>query len=93
MPFFTVDPDPSVCVVSYSYKLIDDTGAEITCNCFDPVTLTLDYYFDTDLLASGAAFRDYTVEVTGTTGVNTQVTQVASYNLQLKNPCIDPAFV
>ena len=42
---------------------------------------------------SGPDFTDFTVEMTGTSGYLYPVTDVTSFNLRLKNPCIDPIFV
>ena len=85
--------DPSICVTSYTYVLKDDTGSTVACNCFDTTSLTLTYFHDSDLIPSGPTFRDYTLEVTGASGTNTLVEATASFNLRVKNPCIDPAYV
>ena len=45
------------------------------------------------MLPSGATETDYTVEVTGVTGLNTQSTVTATFTLKLKNPCIDSSYV
>lgn len=91
MPSFLAEP--SICAVSYSYTLLDDTGATVACNCFDSATLTLTYQHTVDLLPSGNTFRDYTLQLTGVTGTNNPVAVSTSFNLRVKNPCIDPDFV
>ena len=73
--------------------LLDEAGADVACNCFDTATLTLTYQHTIDLLPSGASFRDYTLQVTGITGTNNPVAVSTSFNLRVKNPCIDPDFV
>jgi len=94
IPAFTVVPDSTICIVVYSLKIKDLGGTELPCpTCFNPQTLLFAFYHDSDLLLSGATFKDYIVEVTGITGENTPTTEVATFNLRINNPCIDPSFV
>lgn len=86
-------PDP-LCQVDYSVKVFDANGNEYPCStCFDPVTREFTFHYDKDLLLSGPDFTDFTVEVSGTSGYLYPVTETTSFNLKLKNPCIDPNFV
>ena len=93
VPAFIADPDP-LCELTYSLKVFDALGNRYLCpDCFDPLTQVFTFHYDQDLLLSGPDFKDFTVEVTGTSGYLNPQSEVASFNLQLKNPCIDPFFV
>ena len=48
---------------------------------------------NTDLSLSGSTYKDYTVTMTGTAGNVTPVQGQASFNLRIKNPCIDSSFL
>ena len=93
MPQFTVDPSP-ICEVTYSVVIKDPLGNIYACsNCFDPSTQVFSFHYDNDLLLSGHVSQDYTVEVTGTSGYLTPKEATTNFNLEVLNPCIDPAFV
>ena len=74
--------------------MLDGNGNNYPCpTCFDPITREFTFHYDQDLLLSGPDFTDFTVEMTGTSGYLYPETDVTSFNLKLKNPCIDPMFV
>ena len=88
-PIYTADP--VWCAITYDYSITTPAGdAALT---FDPVTRTFSFSQDTDLSLSGATFTDYTITVTGQAGNVTPVQGQESFNLRLKNPCIDPTYV
>ena len=93
VPPFTIDP--AFCDIVYTYTVKDGNGDDFAAcsNCFDPATQLFTFHYDADLGVSGPDFIDYTVEVTGTAGVKTPTAAVATFNFQVKNPCIDPAYV
>ena len=57
------------------------------------MTREFTFHYDQDLALSGADFNDFTVEMTGTSGYLYPVEDTVSFDLKLKNPCIDPNFV
>ena len=93
MPPFTVDPSP-ICDITYSIVIKDSIGNIYPCsNCFDPSNQVFTFHHDSDLILSGPVSQDYTVEVTGSSGYLTPKEATANFNLEVLNPCIDPAFV
>ena len=93
VPAFVVDPDP-ICEVIYSAKVFDADGNDYPCaGCFDPLTQIFTFHFEADVDISGPDFKQFTVEVTGTSGVLNPMIDTASFALDIKNPCIDPSFV
>ena len=72
----------------------DSDGNEFPCpNCFDPGSQIFAFYYDEDLLISGSESKYYTVEVTGVSGDISPKSVTANFELQIRNPCIDPDFV
>ena len=49
-------------------------------NRLDLATLMFTFHYDLDLILSGLVFTDYTVDVTGTAGVNTPTPVPAVFN-------------
>lgn len=89
---FTVDPPE--CSLDYSFSVTDAAGTAAIQN-FDSVTRTFSFYYDADILLSGGPaveFVDYTITVQGS-HVNSLDTGNSVFNLKLRNPCFDPAFV
>ena len=89
VPLFTVDP--SWCQITYTYTVTSVEGDSVV--TFDAVTPEFTFFYDTDILLSGPDFKDYTVSVIGTSGIVTSISQSTSFNLRLRNPCIDPTYV
>jgi hypothetical protein len=91
VPVYTADP--VWCAITYNYSITTPDGdAAVT---FDLTTTIRTFSFsqETDLSLSGATFKDYTITVTGQAGNVTPVQGQESFNLRIKNPCIDPAYV
>lgn len=86
--------DPPICTVTYTYTVSDAAGNPVI--TFDDVlrTFTFDHTAGLDpLLDPLVAFKDYTVTVTGTSGDITPLGVDATFELRVRNPCLDPAFV
>ena len=91
---FTVAPSPT-CTIDYTFDMSDSaTGGPVVAFDAPTRTFTFDYVADLNpLVNTFALFKDYTVTVTGTTGLVTPTSFSSSFNLRLKNPCRDPLFV
>ena len=83
--------DPAWCDISYSYSISTAQGdAAVT---FDANTQKFTFFEPSNLSLSGASQTDYTVTVIGTTGNVSPVSKAASFNLKIRNPCIDPSYI
>ena len=91
---FTVTPSPT-CTIDYTFDMSDSAiGGPVVAFDASTRTFTFDYVADLNpLVNTFALFKDYTVTVTGTTGLVTPTSVSSSFNLRLKNPCHDPLFV
>ena len=89
VPLFTVDP--SWCSITYSHTVTAVEGDSAV--TFDALTPEFTFFYNTDTSISGPDFKDYTVSVIGTSGIVTPIGQTSSFNLRLRNPCIDPTYV
>ena len=89
-PVYAVSP--TWCTITYAYAITNSVGAAAI-NKFSSTTRTFTFKQLTDLSLSGSSAKDYTITVTGTAGKTTFASDKAFFNLQLKNPCIDPDFV
>ena len=90
--------DPAWCAITYTYTITDSNGGDVTISSFGPQSFdditrifTIDY--ETDLDFSGLTSKTYTIEVTGTAGNVTPTSDSNSFDLTVKNPCLDPSFV
>ena len=90
--------DPAWCAITYTYTITDSNGGDVTIASFGPLSFdditrifTIDY--ETDLNFSGPTSKTYTIEVTGTAGNVTPTYDSNSFDLTVKNPCLDPSFV
>ena len=87
---FDVFPvDPPICDITYTYSLAEATGEPVV-SVFDSDsrTFTFEYTPDLDPLVDRLAlFKDYTVTVTGTTGLVTSTSISTTFNLRVTNPC------
>ena len=75
--------------------MTDPTG-DAAIDSYDPLTRRFNFHYDQDLFLSGGPgveYLDYLVTVTGTSGEDTFASVDSSFNLRLRNPCFDPAFV
>ena len=88
VPACTVEP--SWCSITYSYEITSIAGDSAL--TFDASTRTFTFSEDSDITLSGPTFTDYTVKVFGTSGNVLSSSAEESFNLRLKNPCIDSAF-
>ena len=59
----------------------------------DQTVRTFTFDHSSSIGLSGSSFVDYTVEVTGNVGVVQSVLASASFELKLKNPCIEASLV
>ena len=96
VPVFTADP--AWCAITYTYTITDSNGNNVVIATFSPLSFddiarlfTIDY--ETDLDFSGPTSKSYTIEVTGTAGNVSPTSDSSSFDLTIKNPCIDPNFV
>ena len=90
--------DPAWCAITYTYTITDSNGNNVIIGTFSPLSFddiarvfTIDY--ETDLDFSGPTSKSYTIEVTGTAGNVSPTSDSNSFDLTIKNPCIDPNFV
>lgn len=90
--------DPAWCAITYTYTITDSNGDDVTITSFGPLSFddisrifTIDY--ETDLNFSGPTSKTYSIEVTGTAGNVTPISDSNSFDLTVKNPCIDSNFV
>ena len=90
--------DPAWCAITYTYTITDSNGNNVIIGTFSPLSFdditrvfTIDY--ETDLDFSGPASKTYTIEVTGAAGNVSPTSDNSSFDLTIKNPCIDPNFV
>ena len=91
--------DPSWCAIKYTYTVTDSDGNVVNSVTSDSLlsfedlnrVFTIDNKSNLDL--SGPASKTYKIEVTGTAGNITPTSGKASFDLTVKNPCINPAFV
>ena len=60
---------------------------------FNDITRIFTIDYETDLDFSGLTSKSYTIVVTGTAGNVTPTSDSNSFDLTVKNPCIDPNFV
>ena len=60
---------------------------------FDDITRIFTIDYETDLNFSGPTSKSYTIVVTGTAGNVTPTYDSNSFDLTVKNPCLDPSFV
>ena len=96
VPPFVVDP-AEYCTIDYTYTMIHkETGSLLDCtgcHLFDLASQIFTFHYDQDLALSGVDFEQYRVEVTGTAGTLTPSTIQASFDVEIKNPCIDTDYV
>ena len=83
---FEVDPDR--CQLTYTFSVTDSAGEAAV--SFDADTLTFTFFNDEDVELGGVEEELYEVTVQATSG---QVSEISSFDLVLKNPCFDPAYV
>ena len=89
VPEFT--SDPAWCAITYEYSLSDEALASAI--SYDSNLRTFTFESSNDLTLSGDNFIDYTITITATAGIDTPVSDSASFNIQVKNPCIDESYV
>ena len=66
-----MDPTPT-CLLTYTAKVIDADGNDYPCAaCFDSLTQKFTFHYDSDLDISGPDFKQFTVDVTATSGTLT----------------------
>ena len=91
VPVYTADPE--WCAIIYTYELTSIAAdVAITFNS-DSLIRKFDFHYITGLALSGTKKTDYVVKVTGTTGNVVKKSSSATFVLQVKNPCIDAAYV
>ena len=88
--------EPADCPVTYTFTVTDAAGEKV-------VTLNSDlrkFYFgqNEDMSLAGDLFTDYTVTIAAiagspTAGTVNSIPTTASFNLRVKNPCLNPEFV
>ena len=83
--------NPSWCAIIYTYSI--DIAAGDDALLFDPILRKFTFEQLDNLLISGSTSTDYVITVRGTAGNDTPVFGEQTFNLKVKNPCIDPAFV
>ena len=89
VPVYTADP--LWCAIEYSYTISDTLGNSAL--TFDGSSRAFTFFNFDDLAPAGLDFQDYTIAVRGTSGNVIPVFGMTTFNLRLKNPCIDPAFI
>ena len=91
VPVFVADP--IWCSVNYSYEAVSLDGYSIATFDSDAAVREFSFLYDTDLDLSGLAQNSHTIRVIAQSGSTTVQEDFAEFNLIVKNPCIDPAFV
>ena len=90
--------DPAWCAITYTYTITDSNGNNVIIGTFSPLSfddITRVFTIDneTNLDFSGSTSKTYTIEVTGTAGNVSPTSDNSSFDLTIKNPCIDPNYV
>ena len=91
MPEFTISPD--WCDTVYSFTITDADGQLAVQFDANQDIRTFTFFNDDNISLADLDFKDYTVTVKGEFGTTTILDAISTFKLQLKNPCIDPAFV
>ena len=93
-PFFVV---PEFCEIEYTYT-VSSPSAQLIISSFDGDLREFKFLYSDDLRPSGEpSFEiyelDYSISVTGTTGMDVSKNITGTFSIKIKNPCIDPNFV
>ena len=83
--------DPSWCSITYTYTISAIEGDAIV--TLDAVTPKFTFFEPSNLALSGQTQTDYTVTLIGTSGNIVQASQQTSFNIRVKNPCIDGSYL
>jgi len=76
--------------------MTETATGNVVVNSFDGSTRTFKFLYTANLnplISPLNSFKDYTITVTGTSGDITPGLVSSTFNLKVKNPCIDPAYV
>lgn len=90
---FVVSPPQCQGRVQYTFASnpsLVGAGGNLATFTSQGVELDLYYVGSTDLAGSSPGYTDYTCTITATIG---QVTDSQTFNLRVKNPCMDPAYL
>ena len=93
-PTFTIDPIN--CAIVYTYSMKESSTGNVVIASFNGLTRLFEFLYTNDLnplVNPLNQFKDYTVTVTGTSGLVTPGIVIATFNLKVKNPCYDPFYV
>ena len=86
--------DPSFCGITYSVEVGDIQVELVLSFDADSDVRSFTFHNQVDLTLAGDLTKEYLVTVKAQTGavISTALTASSSFNLILKNPCIDPSF-
>ena len=81
--------NPPGCAVTYSYS----TNANLVISEFSSSERKIVFFWKDDFSFCGDSSKDWTVSISGSTGLVTSRGASAEFTLTLKNPCGDPNLV
>ena len=84
---------PIWCTVSYSISVDDPSASNAFTFDADPTKRIFTFNNVDDLSLAGSSSTNYTISVTGKVGNSIIRQATSSFNLRIKNPCIDPNYV
>ena len=84
---------PAWCEITYSVSVLEPEASKTFSFNGDPLERRFTFNNVDDLSLAGSSFTDYTITVTGTIGNVVTKSESSSFNLRIKNPCIDPNYV
>ena len=85
--------EPPFCPITYTYSVAAIMGETVVSFDSAESVHTFTFHKDNDLSISGPVSTTYTITVTGTIGDGATMSEQASFDLLVKNPCIDKSFV
>ena len=91
VPLFTIDP--SWCDVVYSFSVEEPEGQFAVKFSADQNVREFTFFNDDRISLAASSEKRYTITVKAVSGIVTFQEAEAIFDLTLKNPCVDPAFV
>ena len=88
--------EPADCPITYSYSVTDFAGEEVV--SFNSQLKKFTFGQSNNMILAGNLYTDYTITIAAMVGgssipMSNTIPTTGSFNLRVKNPCLNPEFV